>query len=43
VGFGSHPTALTADHGGRGLDDELPLTTDDLCGEDLEAVKAQQP
>jgi hypothetical protein len=43
VGFGSHTTALTADHGGRGLDDELPLTTDDLCGEDLEAVKAQQP
>jgi hypothetical protein len=43
VGFGSHPTALTADHSGRGLNDELPLTTDDLCGEDLEAVKAQQP
>jgi hypothetical protein len=38
-----HPTTLTADHGGRGLDLELPLTGRDLRGEDLEAVQAQQP
>jgi hypothetical protein len=30
-----HPTTLTADHGGRGLDGELPLTGRDLRGEDL--------
>src|SRR5215211_8834664 len=30
-----------SDHGGRGLDRELPLTTHDLRGEDLKAVQAQ--
>jgi hypothetical protein len=42
VGSGPHPTAPTADHGGRGLDDKLPLTTHHLRGEDLEAVQVQQ-
>ena len=40
--LGPHPTALTADHGGGGLDLELPLTGRDLRGEDLEAVEAEQ-
>src|SRR4029453_12136285 len=38
-----HPTTLTADHGGGGLDLELPLAGDDLRGEDLKAVQAEQP
>jgi hypothetical protein len=38
-----HPTTLTADHGGRGLDLELPLAGYDLRGEDLKAVQAEQP
>jgi hypothetical protein len=42
VEFGPHPAALTADHGGRGLDLELPLTGRDLRGEDLEALQAEQ-
>jgi hypothetical protein len=40
--LGPHPTALTADHGGGGLDLELPLTGHDLRGEDLEPVQAEQ-
>jgi hypothetical protein len=43
MGLGPHPTAHTADHGSRGLDGELPLATDDVYGEDLEAVQAEQP
>jgi hypothetical protein len=43
VELGPHPTALTADHGGCGLDLELPLTGRDLRGQDLKAVKAKQP
>jgi hypothetical protein len=43
VGFGPDPTALTADHGGRGLHLEPPLTAYHPRGEDLEAVQAQQP
>jgi len=41
--LGPHPTALTADHGGGGLDLELPLAADHLRGEDLKAVQAEQP
>jgi hypothetical protein len=41
--LGSYPTALTADHGGRGLDLELPLAGYDLRGEDRKAVQAEQP
>jgi hypothetical protein len=37
------PQPATADHGGRGLDDKLPLAADYLGGEDLEAVKTKQP
>jgi hypothetical protein len=41
--LGPHPTALTADHGGRGLELELPLPARNLRGEDLEAVQPSQP
>ena len=37
-----HPAAPAADHGGRGLDLELPLITHDLRGEDFKAVQAKQ-
>jgi hypothetical protein len=43
VELGPYPTADAADHGGRGLDGELPLAGRDLRGEDLEAVQAKQP
>jgi hypothetical protein len=43
VELGPHPAALTADHGSRGLDLELPLAADHLRGDDLKAVQAQQP
>src|SRR5436190_9911672 len=32
----------TAGHGGRGLDDQLPLATHDLSRDDLETVQAEQ-
>jgi hypothetical protein len=41
--LGPHPTTLTADHGGRGLNLELPLAAYDPRGEDLEAIQAEQP
>jgi hypothetical protein len=40
---GRHATACTADHRGRGLDDQLPLTTQQLGRDELEAVQVQQP
>jgi hypothetical protein len=43
VGFGSHATACAADELRRGLDRQPPLAAHDLGGEDLEAVKAEQP
>jgi hypothetical protein len=43
VKLSADTTADGADHGGRGLDLELPLAGRDLRGEDLEAVQAQQP
>jgi hypothetical protein len=43
VELGPHPAADAADHGGRGLDGELPFAAYHLGGEDLEAVKAKQP
>jgi hypothetical protein len=42
VELGSHPAALTADHGGHRLDTELSLTVGHLRGEDLKAVQAEQ-
>jgi hypothetical protein len=43
VGLGPDPAADAADHGGRGLDGELPLAAYHLGGEDLEAVQVKQP
>ena len=43
VELGPHPTALTADHGRRVLDDQLPLAAYHLGSKDLEAVQAEQP
>jgi hypothetical protein len=42
VELGPHPAALTADHRGRGLDLELPLTGRDPRDQDLKAVQAEQ-
>jgi hypothetical protein len=42
VELGPHPTTPTADHGGCGLDLELPLTGRDLRGQDRKAVQAEQ-
>jgi hypothetical protein len=43
VGFDPHATACAADGLCRGLDRQPPLAAHDLGGEDLKAVKAQQP
>jgi hypothetical protein len=43
VELGPHPAADAADHGGRGLDNQLPFAAYHLGGEDLEAVQAEQP
>jgi hypothetical protein len=43
VELGPDPAADAADHGGRGLDGDLPLAADDVRGGDLEAVQAEQP
>jgi hypothetical protein len=42
VELGPHPAAPTANHRGRGLDLELPLTGHDLRGQDLKAIQAEQ-
>jgi hypothetical protein len=36
--FGLRPAADAPDHGGRGLDDKLPLAAHDFRGEDLQAL-----
>jgi hypothetical protein len=43
MGLGPNATPDAADHRGRRLDGELPLAACDLRGEDLKAVKAEQP
>jgi hypothetical protein len=43
VELGPHPAADAADHGGGGLDNQLPFAAYHLGGNDLEAVKAKQP
>jgi hypothetical protein len=43
VEFGPHPAADAPDHGGRGLDGELPLAAHDVRGQDLEALQVKQP